>query len=413
LEQVAVRDFFRKRKMGDYRYPKQFWLLFGGVFINRASVSMLWPFMTVYMYQTLGVPLTTVTLLLTVSAVFSIFSTAIVSPIMDTFGRKGAMILGLVAAAGVYIAMGYGTTLLLVWAILVAIQGAVSPIFNIGVETMVADLIPKDRRSSAYALIRTMSNAGIAIGPVIGGILAAISFSFIFFTMSAILTLLTVLVIVFIHETKPESDTSTNTHATGYGFILRDQTFLFFIAAYFVLTMAFSNMFSLLPVYLSENFAMSETQYSLTLSINAAMVVFLQFAVTRFANRFSPYVVMTAGAAFYTIGIFSVVFGNILPHFLLSMAIVTLGELLAMPTASTWVANIAPDNMRARYLGILSLGWPIGAGVGPVIGGLLNDHIAPVAIWYGSGVLAMIGTIIFFVLARHWREQRTVIQTTT
>ena len=121
---------------------------------------------------------------------------------------------------------------------------------------------------------------------------------------------------------------------------------------------------------------------------------------------------LTVGGVLYALGIFSVSFGTALPHFMLSMAIITMGELLVMPTASTLVANIAPDNMRARYLGILSLGWPIGAGVGPVIGGILNDNVAPIAIWYAGSLLALIGMLIFFVLSYRWREQRAALQTT-
>jgi MFS family permease len=411
LEKI-VRGLFLKRKVGDYRYPTQFWLLFGGVFINRISSSMMWPFMTIYMYQILKVPLTTVTLLLTVRAIFSILSTAIVSPIMDTVGRKGAMIFCLFASIGVFLGMAYGSTSLLFWVILIAAQGTVSPIFDIGVEAMTADLIPKDHRSPAYALIRTVSNAGIAIGPVIGGLLAVISFTFIFFSMSGIYLVLAILVILFIQETKPESTETKNDNPSGYGVILRDFNFVMFIAAFFVLTMAFSNMFTLLPLYVSENFGLIEREYSLILSVNAVMVVFLQFFVTRLTSRYQPYTVLTVGGVLYALGIFSVSFGIALPHFMLSMAIITLGELLVMPTASTLVANMSPDNMRARYLGILSLGWPIGAGVGPVIGGILNDNIAPIAIWYAGSLLALVGMTIFFVLSRIRREQRAALQTT-
>ncbi|MDQ7026507.1 MAG: MFS transporter [Anaerolineae bacterium] len=407
-----MRGLLSKRKIGDSSYPKQFWLLFWGVFINRISSSMIWPFLTVYMSQILDVPLTIVALLLTLRAVFSFLSTAIVSPIMDKFGRKGAMVFSLLASIIVFMGMAQGTSSLLFWAILSAGHGVVLPIFNIGVQTMVADSIPKEKRSTAYALIRTVSNAGIAIGPVLGGLLAIISFSFIFYGISVVYFVLAILVGLLIQETKPESNLVTDAQSSGYGFILRDHTFLIFIMGFFVLAMAFANMFTLLPVYLSDNFAMGAREYSLTLSVNAAMVVFFQYAVTKFSARYKPYTVLTVGAAMYTLGLLSVIFGVTLSHFLLSMAIVTFGELLVMPTASTLVADIAPDNMRARYLGILSLGWPIGAGFGPVIGGLLNDNIAPVAIWYGSGVMAMIGMTVFFALARNWRKQQVALQIT-
>jgi len=408
-----VLTWFSKRKNSAYSYPHQFWLLFGGMFINRMSVSMMWPFLTVYMYNTLDLPLATVTLLLSVRAVFSVVSTTIVSPIMDHIGRKGIMILSLIASTVVFVGMANAHTLP-VWILLVAGHGMVLPIFNIGVQTMVADLVPNERRAPAYALIRTVANAGIAIGPVIGGVLALIAFEVIFYITAIFYVILAGLVLRFIEETKPEHEKAKHGQSHpllrgSYASIIKDYPFVTFLAAYFVLIMAFSNLFSLMPVYLSENFGFIETQYSLLLSLNAAMVVFLQFAVTKYTARFGPYTVITIGAGFYALGLCTVIFGTTLPHFLLSMAIATIGELMVMPTASTLVAAMAPDNMRARYMGLLTLGWPIGSGIGPVLGGFLNDAIAPVAIWYGATAMALIGVFGFMLLARIQTETRAFV----
>ncbi|MEL6527552.1 MAG: MFS transporter, partial [Chloroflexota bacterium] len=171
--------FLRKRKRDAISYPREFWILFWGVGINRVTASMIWPFLTVYMYMTLDVPLTTITLLFPLRAISSVLSTAVVSPIMDHTGRKGMMIFGLIASGLVFFAMAVATTLP-IWALILFAFGAVLPIFNIGVNTMVADIVPQADRAPAYALIRTISNAGIAIGPVVGGILAVISFQLVF-----------------------------------------------------------------------------------------------------------------------------------------------------------------------------------------------------------------------------------------
>jgi hypothetical protein len=48
--------------------PRQFWLLFWGMLISAAGGSMIWPFLTIYMRQRLHIPLTTVTLLLTLNS---------------------------------------------------------------------------------------------------------------------------------------------------------------------------------------------------------------------------------------------------------------------------------------------------------------------------------------------------------
>lgn len=393
--------FTALRKRLSISYPHQFWLLFWGVLINRASVSMLWPFLTIYMYQKLGVPLTTVTLLLTVRAISSIASTALVSPMMDRFGRKRAMVFSLIGSAAIFVGMAAADELAL-WAILLALHGAVLPIFNIGVNTMVADLVGPEKRAPAYALIRMISNTGIAIGPVAGGFLALISFELIFLITAVIYVFLSVLVMILIRETMPKikNEDKTTGSDTGYSFMLRDHFFLAFMAAYLVSLMAYTQIFSLLPVYTVENFGLAENQYSLLITVNASMVVFFQYGVTKITVRYPNQPVIIFGAFFYFAGMVSIILGSTLLHFIISMAIVTMGELIINPTATTLVADRAPENMRARYMGVFSLGYPVSSGVGPVIGGLLNDTIAPVAIWYGASVMAFTAIIGFVVI---WR----------
>jgi predicted MFS family arabinose efflux permease len=398
----------RKSKQKRIQYPRQFWLLFYGVFINRGSVSMMWPFLTVYVYQKLDAPLATITLLLTLRAIASMVSTTIVGSLMDRIGRKSIMVASLVGSAGVFLAMTQGDSLL-AWAILMALHGLILPIFNIGVNAMVADIVETEHRAPAYALIRTISNAGIAVGPVIGGTLALIAFELIFVTTAVVYVILAVLVAIMLRETMPDDTelTSEEKRNSGYGVILRDKPFLAFAGAYLFLSMAYTQMFSLLPVYVSENFGLQENQYSLLLTLNAAMVVFLQYAVTRITVRYRPYTMIAFGAMFYAIGIFTVSMGSALPHFLISMGIMTMGELIVNPTATTLVADLAPTNMRARYMGIFTLAYPVSSGVGPVIGGMLNDNIAPVAIWYGATVMAIAGVGIFMFMARAQRRNTT------
>lgn len=398
---MSIAAFFKRKRKSDFTYPTQFWLLFWGVFVNRLASSMLWPFFTIYMYQQMNVPLTTVTLLLTLRAVFSVISTSIVSPIMDKIGRKGAMIVGMTASAFVFFAMAMGFTQVWVWALLIAAHGTVLPVFNIGVQAMTADLVPKDHRAPAYALIRTISNAGIAIGPAIGGWIALISVSVVFNITGVAFIILAILTAIILRETNPTQEKTKVEHAPpagGYSILLQDGIFIAFMLMLFITSMAYAQIWSLLPVYVVENFGMAANQYSLVMTINASMVVLLQYGVTKITDRFRPYSMMTLGALLYTIGLTSVAGGSLLWHFMVSMAIMTLGELVLQPTATTLVANMAPDDMRARYLGVLSLAYPIGAGLGPVVGGFLNDMIAPVAIWYGAGAMGAIGTVGYFIL---------------
>jgi MFS family permease len=86
--------------------------------------------------------------------------------------------------------------------------------------------------------------------------------------------------------------------------------------------------------------------------------------------------------------------------FWLSMVILTFGELTLVPTASKYVADRAPEDLRGRYMSIHWLGWGLARTLSPLIGGYLNDSIAPVAIWIGGLTIGLTSTLGLFLLHR-------------
>ena len=54
---------------GFNKYPSQFWLLFGGMFISVLGMSMIWPFLMIYVKGKLDLPMTQVASLMTVNAI--------------------------------------------------------------------------------------------------------------------------------------------------------------------------------------------------------------------------------------------------------------------------------------------------------------------------------------------------------
>jgi len=382
-------------------YSRQFWILFWGTLINSIGGSMVWPFLTVYMRQRLAAPLTSITLLFTLNSAAGLVATAIAGPAVDRFGRKVAMTLSLAGNAAVYAAM-IGADSLTAWAALMAGLGIIWPLYRVGADAMVADMIEPKRRAGAYALLRIVSNLGIAVGPMIGGFLSGISYTYAFLGGAAANFLFLLLVLFVIRETllqrqKPAHQTSDD---GGYGPVLRDLPFLAFCGIYVVATMPSSIMMTLLAVYAKENFGVPESQYGFIMATNALMVVLFQYSVTRRAEGYLPLRVLALGALLYAAGVGSVALGRSFPAFVLSMAILTAGELLLVPTATALAANLAPAEMRGRYMGLFGMTWGIGFGIAPVIGGLLNDHVAPVATWYSGLGLGLAAAAGFLLLAR-------------
>ncbi|MFQ5886535.1 MAG: MDR family MFS transporter [Anaerolineae bacterium] len=375
-------------------YPFQFWVLFCGRFIGSAGGSLVWPFMTIYLRQRLNISLTTVGLLFAVSSGVGLVSQFIWGPVIDRFGRKTALLVGLANEVVVMVAFGLLGSLE-AFAILIALSGLIEPSSRIATSTIVADIIEPERRPSAYALLRMIANLGVAIGPAVGGFLATRSYFLSFMAAAASAAIFLLLSILFIKETKPEVGAERGEGIGGYGRIVRDYHFLAFCGAYTLLGMAYAQMMTLLPVYIKEGYGILESGYGFIMATNAAMVVLFQYSITRVTERYRAAPILAAGALFTALGVGSVALGGSFPLFWMSMVILTIGEMLVIPTSVSFVADTAPVTMRGRYMGVFGLTWGIAFGVGPILGGYLNDKIAPVYIWYEAFILGLLSTLAF------------------
>lgn len=395
---------FRPVKIFNAEFPAQYWLMFFGMLISTVGSSMIWPFIMIYASQRLDLPMTALASLLTVNATAGLIMSFIAGPIVDRLGRKWVMVISLITNGTGFLLMSRADTLA-AFAALMALQGAVNPLYRIGADAMMADMIPPAKRIDAYSMLRLSNNAGIAIGPAVGGFLAASSYNTAFYFAASGLSIYGLLLAVMARETlllaaandpdrlrRPAGE-----RFGGYGRVLRDRTFISFTFAFWLTMIAAAILWVLLAVYTKENFGLPESRYGLIPTTNALMVVFLQIPVTQVTKRFREMPVLAVGAAFYAAGVASVALATGFWGFWACMVVMTVGELIMVPTSSTFVANLAPADMRGRYMSIYGLTWSIAHGVGPVLGGLLNDHFSPRAIWYGAGLIGMISAALFFI----------------
>ena len=244
--------------------------------------------------------------------------------------------------------------------------------------------------------------ARIAPDRALGGFVASASYGLTFWISASVHFLFALLILLAVRETLPQEEHTSGDRAArgGYGPVFRDTRFIAFVGVNVMATIPPAMLMILLPVYTKEYFAMPERLYGFIMATNALMVVLLQYLVTRRSQRFPHLPVLAMGALLYGLGVGSVALGSGFWGFWLSMVILTSGELLLVPTGTALAAGMAPADMRGRYMGLFGLAWRVAMGVGPVFGGLLSDHIAPVATWYGGGALGLLATIGFIILTR-------------
>ncbi len=387
------------------RYPRQFWLMFFGMLLSTVGASMLWPFLMLYVSEKLAIPLATAGGLTTLNATVGILSSFFIGgPITDRAGRKGVMVVSLIANGLAYLVMSRADSLP-AFAILMSITGAVNPLYRVGGDAMVADLIPPEQRPDAYALLRLSNNVGVAIGPAVGGMLIAASYSIAFYCAATGMVTYGLILALFARETLPVGASLSRAESLrGYAQIARDRRFMPFVGALILTQMCATLMWVLMAVYAKQQYHVPENLYGLIPTTNALMVVFFQVAVTQVTRWHPPLKMLTVGALFYAAGVGSVSLARGFGGFWLSMVIMTLGELIVMPTSSTYVAGLAPADMRGRYMSIYGLTWPAALGIAPVMGGYLGDTFGPVTTWYGGLVAGLLSVMWFIALHRRTRS---------
>ncbi len=390
-------------------YPRQMSLMFYGMLISAIGSSMIWPFLMIFVKQRVNLPLAQIASLMTINAIVGILSAFIAGPIADRIGRKWVMVVSLAGTGLVYFFMSSAHTYS-GFAILLGLNGAFTPLFRVGSDSMLADLIPMDRRADAYALMRLSNNAGISIGPMVGGFLATLSFSITFIIAAVGMLIYSLMLAFFAHETLPSLPDDVKPHHPmgGYLVVFRDSQFLSFIFAFILAQMCAVTIWILMPVYANSNFHVSESQYGFIPTTNALMGVFLQVFVTNISKRYRPLWVMTLGTLLYAIAVGSVAFAHSFTGFWVSMVVMTWGELLLMPTSSAYVASMAPVDMRGRYMSVAGLSWSAAAGIGPLLGGYLSDHVAPVATWYGGFIIGLVGIVGFLLLSQVEKRKQLI-----
>ncbi len=397
-------------------YPAQFWLMVSGLFISSAGASMIWPFLMIYVSEKLNLSLSTVSTLITINAVTGLFSSFIAGSVADRVGRKSVMITSLAVNGIGYLLMSQAHTYL-AFALIMVLMGASNPLYQIGADAMLADMIPTHKRTNAYAIIRMANNAGIAFGPAVGGFLASRSYTYAFLGAAIGMITYSLLLIFRARETlkkayqpdvKPEKEV-----LGGYGRVFRDHRFVAFALLVGAGLITPSMLWTLLAVYTKQNFHLAESLYGWLPTTNALMCVFVQFSVTRVTRRFSPLPVAAIGMLIYGLGVGSVAIMGSFWGFWTSMVVMTFGELTLIPTVSKYIADLAPADMRGRYMSFYWFAWGIARSAAPLIGGFLNDNISPRSIWIGGLVIGLASTTGLFILYARKQDRPTVQQPST
>jgi MFS family permease len=139
--------------------------------------------------------------------------------------------------------------------------------------------------------------------------------------------------------------------------------------------------------------------FGLVASLNGGLVVLFELPLTTVTRRFPARSVIAIGYLLIAIGFGSNVLPRTVPLLVLTTVLFTFGEMISMPVASAYVADLAPADQRGLYMGTYGLVWSIASICGPSIG-LWVFSINHTLLWLIAGVLGFAASAIIFA-GRH------------
>jgi len=393
---------FSKVKVIFNEYPRTFWTLSGTVFIDSLGGALLFPFFALYVTQKFGVGMTEVGILFAILAGSRIIGSFLSGALTDKIGRRSLMIYGLIFSAGSSLMMAFIEDMMIFYTAVIFV-GLLSSIGGPAQQAMVADLLPEKQRADGYGLLHVSDNLAHTLGPMIGGLLAGISYILLFF-VDAVLSVITAVIIYFaIPETRPQKsdqqiEESLAKTLGGYWVVARNGVFMAFFAIAILMKLVYRQMGTTLPVFLRDVHGIPPEGYGWLLSLNAGMVVLFQFMITRKTSQFKPMKVMAAGTFLYAVGFAMYGFFSTSLFFFIAMAIITIGEMFISPIGQSMVARFAPEDMRGRYMAFYGFSWTIPSLFGPLAAGLIMDNYDPNLVWYLAGIIGLVAAFGYWRL---------------
>ena len=171
----------------------------------------------------------------------------------------------------------------------------------------------------------------------------------------------------------------------------RDKAFVRVLIASVFASCVFFQFESTLPLHI-VNAGYSTAVYGFLISCNGLMIIVCELPLASYLQRFNATRAMAVGFIFTGVGFGLTGFAGTIPLLVATTMIWTIGEMVFAPVASGYVADLAPEAMRGRYMGLWQFTWAIGLTLGPV-GGVLLYSWNPSALWIAclaSGIIAAI-----------------------
>lgn len=373
---APLRDEMQQRLGG---LPAQFWWLWLGTLVNRAG-TFIDPFFVLYLTGPRHVSVRTAGLVLTIWGAGSLVSQPVGGVLTDRYGRRSTLTISLVASAATMLALSLARSLLVICA-LTFVLGLVADMYRPASTAMVADLVPEQDRTRAFALQFWAVNLGFSVAATSAGLLLHLGFGLLFVLDAATTLTFGLLTVRFLPETRPPSDEPRARLGDPLRLFRSDPLLLWATVLVLAYAVLYIQVNLTLPLAITGA-GLSASVYGYVIALNGVLIVVGQPLTLGWLTRLPRRVTLPTGVALVGVGIALSDLCDRPWQFALSVLVWTVGEVATAGSFQAIIVALAPQHARGRYSGALGLAWGASGLIGPVLGASAYA-ISPTMLWTG------------------------------
>lgn len=364
------------------------WVLSIALLINRSGAMVL-VFLTLYLTQRLGFTV------LEAGAIFSVYGLGAIAGayfggrLVQPLGAVRVQILGLALSVPAYILIPTLTTWTSVACgmfVLSLFVESTRPANGVAI----AQFTDASLQTRAFGLQRMACNLGWAIGPAVGGVLAEIDYKWLFIVDGITTGVGAAFLLWFFGfrkyakgDTAAEKQKNAEQKEGSDGSPLLDGHFLCFLFLMLLVAVVFFQFHTTYPKYLQDEYALTKPQIGLLFSLNTAIIVVFEMLLVNYVSRFSLLRAIGWGCFFACLGFGMLPASHATWFAVLSMIVITAGEMFMFPLASGFVAARSTGRNQGMYMSWYAMTYSVAGVIAPLVGTAVYE-LSHNLFWYAS-----------------------------
>ena len=316
--------------------------------------------------------------------------------VSDKFGRRPALLVGLMASVIAYVVFAFANSLELLF-LSRLIQGAGGGTVGV-IQAYVADATKPKDRAKALGWLSAATNAGVALGPVIGSFATHLGTA----APGLLAAALTLVNMAFAFRYLTESNEHAGAAKADRPVVRRSRTALLrvtthprepasrLIFVYAIGMGAFQGTMAILALFLLDRFGINEKSIGwVFLYIGTLSVVTRALLLGPAVDRYREPTLSRYGIVLLALGLAAIPLSYNYVVLAMAVALIPLGTAFTFPCVTGMLSQVIPNHERGLYMGVQQTFGGIARVIGPIWAGFAFDYLGHSVPFYTGAALAL------------------------